>query len=847
MRRNDEGGLEPTDIHPVRSRKGMTASIAVLVLICSLMPAVPVHCACSTSPFTDSPDTRAAPPGYVSMDDLVTMYPSSVSMSGDHYEIVSSIDLPANKPLYIGAGQELLFAPSVHLNLSGPPLISGTDVDMVRMSPLTEGTNWGGINLLEEDPETSPVISNLSLDRATIGIKARGSDPRIVDSIITNCSRSGMELLGPLGGSRTVVVQRTAIINSTYYGVHLQKVEDFQGNDILITASGTGMRLFESSGEVTGLSVLGSTAMGVFGVNSELMASEVEITGSSAGDHSASYQLILVNSSAKLEDGLVGGANVCISSISGSDIALSEIEVGPSFTDGIQTLNSSISMERCVIAASGESGLHLAGSEADLLECVIENNGAGSGGFVFSGIYAKDSIVSMESSQISGSGDGNVHLSSSRMTMGNSTLSSFGNVQAYLESSSTLNLINVPLPEEIEYLDPLSRARSLFSLVVKVEDYSTGSAVDTAQVDVTDREGMWAGSSSTGSDGRTPPTVLLAYTNSSSGTFSYVPMEIIVQAPGYDATSYTMLRPETLVTMELYPPNDPPDITLLFPTNGTSAERSLVIEGRISDDLDIFNLKVRIDGGSYATIPLPSVSDNGYFSISISILNLSSGTHSLWVHAFDGSHSSAPSVRTIVVINTALNDNDGDGLMNRDEDRDQDGTVDEGETDPEDPDSDGDGLLDGIELDATDGNSTDPLDPDSDGDFLLDGIEDMNGNGRVDAKETDPKDQDTDGDTVSDKNDRHPLDPTKADDDDDGDGDKTTVLIFAVVLIVLIGILIFILVNKTMYKGGSRDDEGPRKAERPMGRTDRNEERNRSQGNARRRDDRRPLDRPKGR
>jgi hypothetical protein len=197
---------------------------------------------------------------------------------------------------------------------------------------------------------------------------------------------------------------------------------------------------------------------------------------------------------------------------------------------------------------------------------------------------------------------------------------------------------------------------------------------------------------------------------------------------------------------------------------------------------------------------IEDVGEGGYFEILLDPSPLSKGEHQLWIHAFDGSHLSSPEIRRIISNVSGLDDTDNDGIPDILEDMNNNGVVDENETDPGDPDTDDDGLLDGIEIDDSDGYTTDPLDPDTDGDFLLDGTEDSNGNGRVDGNETDPNLADTDGDGVSDLDDRYPLDPDRTVEIDQGDEDSSFVLVLAIIIFVLVLILGYALYLRISVK-----------------------------------------------
>jgi hypothetical protein len=262
-----------------------------------------------------------------------------------------------------------------------------------------------------------------------------------------------------------------------------------------------------------------------------------------------------------------------------------------------------------------------------------------------------------------------------------------------------------------------------------------------------------------------------------------------------------------MVALDMFPPNDAPSINLISPVNGTTATGLVVVEGEISDDLGIYGLKIRFDEGRYKSFTDIDTGSGGYFTITVGLGNLSSGIHTMWVHAFDKTHISLPEMRRIIVIDPKVNDTDKDGIPDIDEDKNGNGVWDEGEeTNPNDPDTDGDLLIDGIEIDLSDGNFTDPLDPDTDGDFLTDGFEDQNMNGRVDANETDPNSKDTDGDGVNDRDDMYPLDPYRTKDVTD-DGGSTAVIVLATLFLIGLIIAIYLLIVKTRGAVSARSDE----------------------------------------
>jgi hypothetical protein len=294
--------------------------------------------------------------------------------------------------------------------------------------------------------------------------------------------------------------------------------------------------------------------------------------------------------------------------------------------------------------------------------------------------------------------------------------------------------------------------------------------------------------------------MLLVIESGSAGTFGHLPVSVITQKDGYEVSSYQMDSPQDTLEIEMYPPNSPPSISLITPVNGTKYNGSLEISGNLVDDLGIYWIRLRFDGGLYSTFKEFDTLTGGSFTLTIPTGNLSGGIHTLWVHAFDGSHISPPESRTILIIDPKSDDSDQDGIPDREEDKDGDGVLDDDETDPNDPDTDGDGLIDGIEVDMSDGNSTDPRNPDSDGDYLKDGFEDQNGNGRVDPTETDPLNKDTDGDGVNDKDDKFPLNPDLISDTDENEG-AIWVLILSTLLVIILIAVIYLFIIKT--RGGA--------------------------------------------
>ncbi|MGA1819435.1 MAG: Ig-like domain-containing protein [Thermoplasmatota archaeon] len=703
------------------------------------------------------------PQGFYSMESMMGLYPSRIIKEGDTYHVVANLDIPASKPLYMGPGTRVLFDENVYLNLTGAPLISGDHDDIVYMGPYVKGEAWGGINLMEGDPSASSIIKNATIEEAEIGIRSHSSDLRISDSSILNCSRNGMDIKGPMGTGKYLLAERIRISNSTYYGIHLLKVESSRLVDIAIDDCGTGIRTYRSDGRISGSEIMESSNIGFNAVDSNLVIEDILLSSEEAA---TSHQLLSLNSTISISDGRIEGANVGIAALSQTVLDIDGIQMSNIFTDGIQTSDADISILNSDLTTSGESGLHLVGTKFWVGGTVFNNNGAGTGEIVFSSIYSDGSSGKFEGCTFTGSGYAHIHSVSSGIAVGNSTLGSIFNPKLVLDEGSIIVMIDTVPPSDVELLDDPSQIIYQITLDVTTLEHPDRSPVAGVQVDLRDVDGRWIGSSYTGPDGSSRDITMTIYERDSTGIYSYLPINMIAQKDGYEVTSYDIEEPLKEVEVLMFPPNEGPSISLTGPVNGTKVTGSVEIEGDISDDLGIHRVRVRFDEGYYRTFDEFDSISGGHFKLTVQVGNLSGGLHTLSVHAFDGTHISLPEIRTIMVLDPRMNDSDEDGIPDIEEDVNGNGIVDQGETDPLDPDTDGDGLLDGIEIDTSDGNSTDPLDPDSDDDFLKDGFEDQNANGRVDPTETDPLSWDTDGDGVNDRDDHYPLDSLRSKDDE---------------------------------------------------------------------------------
>ncbi len=787
--------------------------------------------------------TRAAPSGYSTLDDLVVRFPSHIAGTGPDYTVSRSLELGASVPIYISAGQRLLFEEGTYLNLSAPPIFDGALGSPVVLRPAPGATYWGGLGLQEADPTAHPLLRNVTIERAVTGIRSTGSDLVLENGRIGNCSRAGIDASKVSSPTARVVIRSTTMSNCTYYGAQLSDVREVLMDKVTTMSCGTGIRLYRTEAEVSDMFLLESGGLGLSLVASELSGSSVRATSSASDGVSTTYQLLVHSSKVGLDGGSLGRAKVCAMAVSGSTLALRDMDIGPAFTDGVQSNDSSVSFENVRISSCRESAVHSEGSTIDIIGSVLEDNGKGSGSFRYSSLYLRGSTVRSEATTIKGSGDAHIESVRSTVSVANSTLGPVPRTSIMLYGGSKMDIIDTAVPGIILFDDALSRARVIDLFAVSVRDFSTGSPVASATVDLLGPDKGYLGSYSTGADGTTQVLSAVISTNTSAGNTSGFPLNLAVSKTGYELTLMELNSPSSTVTVELYPPNAPPTLALLRPLNGTRAGPSLVVEGYLTDDLGIHKVQTRVGSGPWSTYPVTTHGETGYFLINISLTGVSPGQQSISVQAFDGVHASTVITRTVVWAGPSVHDTDGDGLLDLEEDRNGNGLVDDGETDPLDPDTDGDGLMDGLELDDSDGNTTDPLNPDTDGDFLLDGIEDRNSNGRVDEGETDPNNYDTDGDGASDKDDRYPLDPSRIDPkDEDGNNDAMLVLILAIVIVVIIGLTVYLVIVKTAgaRMGRERYDGRPiARDQRPLQRSygrrpSRGEVRERRPGPARR-------------
>ena len=750
-----------------------------------------------------------APDGYITLEDLLSS--PMVLRSGDDYIISGMLQVSSDSPLYIGPGQRVLFQEGAGIKMIEPPLFEGTAEEPIIMEPQEAGVEWRGLIVEEGDPILGAEFHNVSIKGAERGFWCLGCDPVIVDCKLSDSNRSGIEIGGPLGAGR-IVLENNEIINASYYGINIQDVSRVVLINNRISSSGTGVRTSRSVLEVMNMEVGSSDAFGLYGFESDITMENV--TFHSLGPTSTNIQVLLNNCSLVHQEGSITGSRIGLQALKGSDIDLIDVLISDSFTDGVQLSNSTMYMEGCVVTSSSESGCDMRSSTLKALSSEFIDNGEGSGQFSFSTFYMDDSRMELEASTITGSGYSHVHAVSSRATIANCTYDQGASAGLTLDETSTVTFVNNPPLYVIEYLDPFSRTRYLFSVNLDVKNYTTDDPIEGAQVDVRNRWDDWIGSVTTGPSGSAGPIMVLAYSNTSAGSMSNMPLDLFVQADGYELRQYSMIYPELVLDIDMYPPNSPPTLELISPVNGTQHEGEVVFQGIVRDDLEVFKLMVRVEMGAQTVYDLEGVGTDGLFLLSFPLGNISTGLHVFTLWAFDGVHTSSPREVRLLVKNPEMVDSDGDGLPDSEEDRNGNGIWDPdlNETDLNDPDTDGDGLSDGIELDRTDGNVTDPLNVDSDGDLIVDGVEDTNGNGRVDEGETDPNDPDTDGDGTIDGEDRFPLDERRWREDEGAEGFDLLVIILVVMLILVIVVLAYLAFIRF---GPVREAPPPRERKRP--------------------------------
>lgn len=747
------------------------------------------------------------PDDHVDMEDLMSQYPSKVIKEGDEYHILDDISLPATKPLYIGPGTTVLFDEDVTLNLSAPARLEGTGPDRIHLGPIDPQLGWGGLFLLERDPSLNTHISNVTFIGAEKALWSDKGDMLVENVKMINCSRSGIEIRGPLGTGNKVEIRGIEILDAHFYGIHLLKVEDVHLEDLYINSSGTSIRAVESNIVLHSSSIQESNSYGIYIKDSMLIAEDVELASTMGSNIN---QIFSFNSTTFIDGSDLSGSSTAVYLFSGSEMDIDGSSITDCFIDGIKSEASRLTANELLIQGCERNGVESYDSVVELNRVQFMGNGPGSGDLSYSTIYSRSSNFTIDGGVLTGSGYSHIEGLSSHFILQGTTLGTSGSDELTLDQGSSVELIDIITPSDINIIDQGSFVKGSISFKVLVRNYTSGDGIEGATVDVQDFDGEWILSASTGQDGFTGLEVIPISLINSEGAFTYLPMNVVVQKEGYEVSTASLEDPLNELQVDLYPPNDPPQLTLIGPVNGTTAEETILIEGRITDDLNVHMLRYRFDGSPYRTIEELDVDTGGGFSIEIDMGGLSPKNHELYVHAFDGSHLSEASMRTIYVISTGSNDSDGDGIPNIDEDLDGDGIVDPDETDPNDPDTDDDGLSDGLEIDDSDGFTTDPLNPDSDDDFLRDGDEDHNGNGRVDEGETDPNNGDTDGDGIIDSEDIYPLDSDRID-DARSNNDSLLVLALAVILLILIVIAIYLFYIRSK-------DAAPQEKEEPADR-----------------------------
>lgn len=786
-----------------RTRGGIGRSVkaaAILMLLSIVMSGFHVSVVTSIDP---ADGTRSTPEGFITLSTLSSENPSVITWTGEHYLVKSTLTVSSTKNLYISAGEIVLFEEGSGLEILGDLLVEGTGSDPAVFDSSSAGISWKGLKI-EESRDAHPEIRNATIRNAEIGIQSIGSRLSVVDTEVMNCSQSGLDLKGPLPENGAILIESADVTNATFYAVKMDDISNFHMMDSTAALSSTGVRVYRSSGTLDGCLVTSSINTGVHAVNSDVVVSDTMISTPEGVDFSTSYQVVSTNSSMTIRDSAIRGALIGIQAVTGSVIDITGSSIGPNFKWCIQSINSSLRITDSIIEDSKEMGLRLFRTTISFDSVDIRDNGYGFGEYLFPALYLEDCTGEIVGGSISGSGGSHVYAISSRIDLREVDLGIFGRKVAELYQGSSVNFVDSEPPERINvtYGDSLSIVKYTVSMSIRVMDFESGSPVEGCVVDVKDRDQDTVGTFETNSTGYSGPYEVLVLMNYSfNSTVFYFPLRLVAQKAGYEISFMDLSYPEGIVEMYIYPPNSPPNLTILEPVDGEVGRDEIEIRGIISDDLGVLGLRVRIDDGSFTDYELTNTTPEGEFTISYPLLYTASGEHDLQIFGFDGSHLTEAVTRRIMVYNPWMEDEDSDGLSNGVEDRNLNGIVDPGETDPENPDTDGDGLLDGVEDRNGDGEvgegETDPLNPDSDGDILRDGDEDLNRNGRMDENETDPLNIDTDGDGIDDYNDRYPLDPFPIETTDPND-DAVWIIVLAVVFFMLLAILIYMIYLKSV-------------------------------------------------
>ncbi|MEA3559743.1 MAG: right-handed parallel beta-helix repeat-containing protein, partial [Candidatus Thermoplasmatota archaeon] len=572
------------------------------------------------------------PPGYKDLDHLVSQFPSKILKEDDEYHVLADISLPATQPLFMGPGERVLFDEDVKLNLSAPPLFMGTEEDIISLGPLDPEKPWGGIYILERDPSTSTIMENVSITGSMIGIWSDKGDLALKNLQLRNNTRSGVEVRGPLGTANSLMIEDVEIINSHYYGIHLLNVADVNLKDVHMLSCGTSIRAVESELRMSDIEILESNSYGIYLKDSDLSAYELELSSTQGSN---TNQIASMNSSITIGNGTISGSTIAIHIYSGSSIDISSTTISDCFVDGIKMEDSEATLTGTIIENCERNAMEIHGSILELSNVQMVNNGAGSGDLSYSSIYSDSSEAHIEDCLFTGSGYSHFEVLSSDLIIVDSILGSSGNNKITMEGGSIMTLVDILPPSNIEIKDDDSFLEYHLSFRAKVHNYTSEINIEGATVDIQDYDGNWILSTTTGSDGYTNEEIIPISRRTREGTFTYLPMTIVVQKEGYEVSTITMEGPVSEIEIALYPPNAPPTISIIEPANGTTVEGELLIEGTIEDDLGVHMIRYRFDSAVYRTVTDINVQEGGAFSFVIGTEDLSSDKHTLYLHAFD--------------------------------------------------------------------------------------------------------------------------------------------------------------------------------------------------------------------
>ncbi|MDG6225057.1 MAG: hypothetical protein QCI82_06045 [Candidatus Thermoplasmatota archaeon] len=752
----------------------------------------------SIPPYFD-PIAVDVPEGYTTLDEIADRDPTTVQRTTGGFIISKDLAVPAATPLYIGPGNSIKVRNQAALEFRGSARITGTSDEPVVFSPDEGEDIWEGITIIGTSPDDKVLLKNVSISESKVGLRLRTIGVLVSDITVISTETAGVEVRGPMKAMDNRM-ERITVHHGGFYGISIWNTEKISLSSIYLNDCTTGMRSYGSGVDVVGMYVNNSSGNGMQIVESTLKGRSLYLLTERGASFTTSAQISSTRSQISLTGGRIGFSNNAIIAVSGSSIELKDQDIGPSNFEGIISHQSSVELIESFVHDCGYSGIDSTDSKLYIYDSYFLRLGTGQGGVTHPSFLLINSSLNCDNATLGNSISSHIDARSSSVLLynsswGTSILSSF-----ILGDSSALTFGNKRPPSDVRYKDEGSITRYVHFLQVRTTLYGSGDPVENALIHIRDRTGEIVAGSRTGRNGITDHIGLLVYINNSLETRSNLPFRTYAQSTGNDISTLELFDLSNLVDITMFPPNLPPELTIHQPLEGSTHRANLIIKGSIMDDLDVYYLRIQFGTSNAQVIELMNIGADGDFTIDVLLINLTSGSHTIDIRAFDGVHYSESVKMNIFVVNPLTLDSDNDGLSDY---------VEESilGTDPFDPDTDGDGLIDGLEdrngNGIVDEGETDPLDPDTDGDYLLDGFEDSNRNGRVDPWETDPLDPDTDGDGIMDGEDMEPLIFNIP-----ADGmDETDVwnLVLAAFVFVLIIILLYLLHIKTRDRSAGTD------------------------------------------